>query len=648
MSNNRPHIKNLKSNSLLNGEARKPEPNDLEFGEIAINYATDKETIFIKNFSNEIVEFKSSSQYESKLEEIRETISDDELVISSALNDLNDRILDEKSTRETADIEISQNLAREITNREGADNTLRNDLGSQISQLSSQIPIPDGTTIITDNEGKLKVKYHDGLTVGSNGVFVNRDTTKALDFDSNGTLGVRISDGIEFKEYDNNKKGISVKPKTNGGISVDSNGISINTGDGITVDETTGKLKVITGNTIEISTGGSIAVKQGDGVYTGSNGLAVKATSNGGLTVDSNGVSVNCGDGLATENGELVVKTPSNSGLTVDSNGLYLKTASTSEIGGVKVHGVYDSLSGYTYNEVISYFEEEDPEHIITVEEYEAITDPDKETLWGENTQNRDITVAEYEELSDKNKARCTEIRTPLVFDGENGNYGVKLDGDTDKAYVNVPAASSSTYGTIKVWNMPGVVPYDSVCPVLKDENGQAKIIVDTNYFKTVSGGTELSFNNDVSSLLNSLKSFYEVIIGIEVVSFDTSTGEIIVDTSDTVPVRKFTVYYNPNNLTNSQIIAGIYDGSVNVKVIMTFSGVSSSFIHKFPKIWESFFVLTNETNGEFCIFNPYCKSIDSTKNEPYVKITQLVASQDNKFIWQKIELVNHTDWVNI
>lgn len=573
MSNNRPHIKNLKSKSLLNGEARPPMPEDLEFGEIAINYASDKETIYIKNDSNEIVEFKSSSQSERELEEIRETISDNELVISSSLNDLNKRIINEKAERVNTDAEIIQNLGNEITNRTSADNTLRNDLGSQISQLSLQIPIPDGKTIITDDNGNLKVNYKNGLTY------------------DNG-LNVAVGNSLTTESGD-----IEVKPD-NKTIIVDTNGVYVNVND------------------------------------------------EGGIGYNEDGLYVKTGDGLTVDTDSVKVNTPSNSGLTVDSNGIYLRTSSTDEIGGLKVHGVYDSLSGYTYREVVSYFEEDNPEHIITVEEYEAITDPDKESRWGENTQDRDITVAEYEELSDKNKARCTEIRTPIVFDGENGNYGVKLDGDTDKAYVNVPVASSGTYGTIKVWDAPDIVPVNRLCPVVKDEHGLAKIMVNTNYFY-VSSGIELSFSDVVSSLLKSLGSFYEVIIGIEVMSFNTSTGEIIVDTSDTVSVRKFTVYYNPNNLTNSQIIAGAINGSVNVKIIMTFSAVASSFIHKFPKIWESFFVLTDDANDELSIFNPYCKSIDSTKNEPYVKIEQLGVSQDNKFTWRKIELVNYSDWVN-
>lgn len=59
-----------------------PEASQLEYGELAINFADGYETLSIKNSNNEIVTFTNDQYWKDK-----------ELVIASALNDLNSRIL---------------------------------------------------------------------------------------------------------------------------------------------------------------------------------------------------------------------------------------------------------------------------------------------------------------------------------------------------------------------------------------------------------------------------------------------------------------------------------------------------------------------------------------------------------------------------
>lgn len=59
-----------------------PKASQLEYGELAINFADGHETLSIKNSSNEIVTFTNDQYWKDK-----------ELVIASALNDLNSRIL---------------------------------------------------------------------------------------------------------------------------------------------------------------------------------------------------------------------------------------------------------------------------------------------------------------------------------------------------------------------------------------------------------------------------------------------------------------------------------------------------------------------------------------------------------------------------
>lgn len=50
-------VKNLRSNSKTGLVPKAPEASQLEYGEIAINYAKDLETIFIKNSNDEVVGF---------------------------------------------------------------------------------------------------------------------------------------------------------------------------------------------------------------------------------------------------------------------------------------------------------------------------------------------------------------------------------------------------------------------------------------------------------------------------------------------------------------------------------------------------------------------------------------------------------------
>ena len=76
-----------RSSAIIEGKAKLPTVEQLEYGELAINYANDVETIAFKNDKNEIVEIRSNKYFEK-------VIKDNELVTSSALNNLNQRIQD--------------------------------------------------------------------------------------------------------------------------------------------------------------------------------------------------------------------------------------------------------------------------------------------------------------------------------------------------------------------------------------------------------------------------------------------------------------------------------------------------------------------------------------------------------------------------
>ena len=78
-------VLNKRSSALVNGEAKLPTASQIDYGEIAINFAKGKETISIKNSDDEIVTFSSDNHIENIIEE-------NEYVVSQALNDINDRI----------------------------------------------------------------------------------------------------------------------------------------------------------------------------------------------------------------------------------------------------------------------------------------------------------------------------------------------------------------------------------------------------------------------------------------------------------------------------------------------------------------------------------------------------------------------------
>lgn len=78
-------VLNKRSSALVDGKAKLPTASQIDYGEIAINFAKGKETISIKNSEDEIVTFSSDKHIENIIEE-------NEYVVSQAINDINDRI----------------------------------------------------------------------------------------------------------------------------------------------------------------------------------------------------------------------------------------------------------------------------------------------------------------------------------------------------------------------------------------------------------------------------------------------------------------------------------------------------------------------------------------------------------------------------
>ena len=92
----RKKLLHIRSNVVENGAAKLPTSQQIEYGEIAINFADGYETLSIRNSNDEIVKFSNDAYFESIL-------SEDEEITSAALNDLNTRKADRTEIPEVSD-----------------------------------------------------------------------------------------------------------------------------------------------------------------------------------------------------------------------------------------------------------------------------------------------------------------------------------------------------------------------------------------------------------------------------------------------------------------------------------------------------------------------------------------------------------------
>ena len=132
-----------------------PSPENLYYGEVAVNYFSGDEFLSIKNTSGNIVTFRTEQYYKEK-----------ELVVSSALNDLNDRtsaLGDRVTTLENSAPDMSNYATTAVTNALRTDLNITavalNDLNDRTSALGDRVTTlensaPDmsnyATTAVTD------------------------------------------------------------------------------------------------------------------------------------------------------------------------------------------------------------------------------------------------------------------------------------------------------------------------------------------------------------------------------------------------------------------------------------------------------------------------------------------------------------------
>lgn len=141
---------------------------------------------------------------------------------------------------------------------------------------------------IADNTVSVKAKPNGGITVDSTGVSVDTDWFSQQ-------LGSALSPGNGIDIDDNN---VSVEAKPNGGITVDSTGVSVDT------------------NWFSQQLGSTLTA--GNGINIADNTVSVKPKTNGGLSVDPSGVSVSIGDGISiSDAGAIIAKLQQDGGLAI-------------------------------------------------------------------------------------------------------------------------------------------------------------------------------------------------------------------------------------------------------------------------------------------------------------------------------------------
>ncbi len=144
MAKNFEHIIHKNSSALVDNNPKLPTSGQLEYGEIAINYAKDKETISLKNSNNEIVTFTSDKKLDNYV-----TVSDfdeNELIVSAALNDL------EESKADKVDLtDLINNVytKEEIDNNHLVISSSLNDLNTRLN--TKQDTLVSGINIKTIN-----------------------------------------------------------------------------------------------------------------------------------------------------------------------------------------------------------------------------------------------------------------------------------------------------------------------------------------------------------------------------------------------------------------------------------------------------------------------------------------------------------------
>ena len=172
MAKNFEHVIHKNSNVVNDGSPKLPLAENIEYGEIAVNYAADNETISLKNSSNQIVTFSPDNRL-VKIADYQKT----QKVISAALNDLNERM----GESDDAAAEIIQEIDDFKQDVEDTEEVVASALNNLDSRLSTVENTPVGDTNVIE-------------TVKVNGTSLVPDANKAVNVVLQGLPTVTAAD----------------------------------------------------------------------------------------------------------------------------------------------------------------------------------------------------------------------------------------------------------------------------------------------------------------------------------------------------------------------------------------------------------------------------------------------------------------------
>lgn len=129
---NRQRVQHIRSNQLVSGTPKLPTAEQIGFGEIAINFATDHETLSIKNYSGDIVTFSADHIINSALTEFSGSVVESEEAIAaafaqiadenddilSALTELSASVIDNEEIIATALVQLDEDISAHTSNTE--------------------------------------------------------------------------------------------------------------------------------------------------------------------------------------------------------------------------------------------------------------------------------------------------------------------------------------------------------------------------------------------------------------------------------------------------------------------------------------------------------------------------------------------------
>lgn len=150
------HVIHANTSDVTNGEPKLPATSRINYGEIAINFAKDHETISLKNDNNEIVKFISENAVQDKIDET-------EKVVASSLNDIDSKLEEQSSSLQYVEqsLDHKQDTIQDLDSIRSKANSAyqlpqsgipKNDLNSDVKRELVSIPfgVVDSTSTSTN------------------------------------------------------------------------------------------------------------------------------------------------------------------------------------------------------------------------------------------------------------------------------------------------------------------------------------------------------------------------------------------------------------------------------------------------------------------------------------------------------------------